>query len=157
MKFILGMITGIAISTIFFLWYAKKNLIDHNTAAPDPITESVVTKTDDFPGFYQRFHNDSLFQIEHTIFPLEGIPPRDSLGQVPENFHWQKEDWVIHKPFNDQDGSFVQEFTRFSDDMMVEQIKDSSGSFGMQRRFAKVGGEWHLIYYAAMNQFAKKE
>ncbi len=156
MKFILGMITGIAISTLFFLWYAKKNLVTSNQMTPEPTAEARKASDDDFPDFYKRFHSDSIYQMKHIIFPLGGIPPRDSAGFVPENFHWQKDQWVLHQPFNDQDGSFVQEFSRLGDDMVIEQIRDASGSFGMQRRFAKMGDEWHLIYYAAMNQLAKE-
>ena len=157
MKFILGMITGIAISTLFFSWYTKKNLTNANNDSTEKIITPAPTVADDFQNFYERFHNDSLFQVMHIVFPLEGIPPRDSLGEVPENFRWQKKQWVIHGPFNNKDGNFVQEFTPVSDDMMIEQIKDTGGNFGMQRRFAKMSGEWHLIYYAAMNQLAKSE
>ncbi len=161
MKFTLGLITGIALSSLFFLWYTKTKLTIPNNNPTQLVESSQTTPNtspadDDFADFYHQFHYDSLFQLRHIIFPLEGIPPRDSTGSIPDHFRWQKESWVIHRPFNDQDGNFVQEFTRVGSNMVVEQIQDTGGNFGMQRRFARIGDEWHLIYYAAMNQLAQE-
>ena len=41
--------------------------------------------------------------------------------------------------------------------MVIDQIMDARGMFGMQRRFAKIGEEWRLIYYAAMNPLGEEE
>jgi hypothetical protein len=38
--------------------------------------------------------------------------------------------------------------------MVVEYIIQKSGDMGMERRFAKVAGEWHLIYYAGLNRIS---
>jgi hypothetical protein len=34
---------------------------------------------------------------------------------------------------------------------MVERIVHQSGEYGMMRRFARLGGQWYLIYYAGLN------
>jgi len=150
MKFILGMLTGILLSTMFFIWYAKKNLVSNNVVPK----EQVVATSDGngFEAFYERFHRDSLFQMSHITFPLEGVPRLDSLGRYPEGFRWQEEDWLLHRPFDITDTSFVQNFIPLTEGMIVEEIRDVNGLFSMQRRFARIGEEWQLIYYASMNQ-----
>jgi hypothetical protein len=152
MKFILGMLTGMIISTLFFLWYAKNKLVTNNNAPTEQVATATSPANDrDFMAFYERFHQDSLFQLSHISFPLEGIPRVDSLGNYPADFRWQQENWKMHYPFNNADGEFVQEFVPLSESIIVENIRDAQGFFSMQRRFAKLGGEWKLIYYAAMN------
>ena len=40
--------------------------------------------------------------------------------------------------------------------MVVEYIVHKNGKFGMERRFAKFGDEWNLIYYAGLNRFSSQ-
>jgi hypothetical protein len=152
MKFLFGLLTGILISTMFFIWYAKnKLLINNNTPTEQVVTAISPANDSDFMAFYDRFHQDSLFQLAHISFPLEGIPRVDSLGNYPADFRWQQENWIMHHPIINNDGEFVQEFVPISENIIVENIRDAQGFFSMQRRFAKLGEEWRLIYYAAMN------
>ncbi|NNF36669.1 MAG: hypothetical protein HKN68_21385 [Saprospiraceae bacterium] len=105
-----------------------------------------VTIPEDFYPFYDRFHNDSLYQMDHIIFPLTGEPAEETLkGQ---EWTWPKEDWVMHKPFDDK-GTFKRDWYAINS-VIVEKISDSSGRFTMERRWAKMGGEWNLIYYKEM-------
>ena len=160
MKFIYGLIAGIFISSLFFSWYAKKHLTvseRHSTStATEENAEAPLGKEGDFLSFYERFHEDSAFQMAHITFPLEGLPRRDSTGGFPEDFRWQKEGWQLHHAFDPSDERFVQTFTAIGDAMVVEEIGDAKGMFSMQRRFAKIGGKWHLIYYATMNMIASE-
>jgi len=160
MKFIYGMLTGILISALFFLFYFKQYVKDINaaTVAPTEIASSEASKPDNgFLVFYDRFHSDSVFQMEHIVFPLEGIPPRPEDGIIPDDFRWQKDDWIIHKLFDSMDGTYVQYIKEVGPGLVVDQIKDAAGTYGMQRRFAKMGDDWFLIYYAAMNVLPKEE
>lgn len=107
----------------------------------------------DFDAFYSKFHRDSLFQIEHITFPLEGLPANaDSAALNDDNFRWQKEDWQMHKPFDSKNGEFEVEFSSFGEDLIIEKVIHKSGTYGMLRRFARISGEWHLIYYAGFNR-----
>lgn len=109
----------------------------------------------DFQIFLEQFHSDSLYQINHINFPLQGIPTMmDSLYDA-SGYHWAKGDWVMHKGF-DANEEFEQSFTLFTENMITEKITHISGKIEMERRFAKLDDEWHLIYYAAMN-FIKQE
>jgi hypothetical protein len=93
--------------------------------------------------FYDRFHEDSLFQLQHIVFPLEGRRP-DSTNIT----HWQKDDWVVHRPFDDM-GIYKRGVFALND-IVIEKIKDRSGQFSMERRWNKSGNEWYLIYYQDM-------
>lgn len=108
---------------------------------------------DDFMTFYDRFGTDSLFQVQHIIFPLEGMKSvTDTIEIVNPDFRWQREDWVVHGPFDDMDGTFVREFIA-AKDIVVENIHDNSGTFSMERRFAKMSSGWNLIYYREMGRY----
>lgn len=106
------------------------------------------TPADDFSAFYERFLRDSLYQMEHITFPLEGLP--SNAAGADADFRWQRENWRVHHPIDEQSG-FRSEFTRLGD-IVIENIVHESGEYGMMRRFAKLDdGEWHLIYYVGLN------
>lgn len=109
-----------------------------------------------FEGFYKRFHEDSLFQIEHIVFPLEGLPSNIDSTVNQATFRWQKENWIMHRPFDNVNGEYQVEFTPLSDKLIIEKITHKTGQFGMMRRFAKLGEDWFLIYYAGMNRLSER-
>ncbi len=107
---------------------------------------------DDFADFYEQFLSDPEFQLAHITFPLEGIPSGAETRADLEGFFWQKEDWQVHKPYDPRKTGFETEFVRLSDGLMVERITHKDGGYGMMRRFARLGGDWYLIYYAGLNE-----
>lgn len=108
---------------------------------------------DDFSAFYERFHRDADYQLAHINFPLEGLPSdADAETIASGNFHWEAEDWELQRPFDVENSDFNREFIRFGDDLVVEKIIHKSGEYGTIRRFAKMGKEWYLIYYAGLNR-----
>ncbi len=114
-----------------------------NNPAPKALEVSIP---DDFFPFYDMFHSDSTFQMEHIIFPLDGIPAEQGL-RGPE-WTWDRDEWVLHRPFDDK-GTFKRSWYAINS-IIVEKISDSSGRFTMERRWARMGGEWNLIYYKEM-------
>ncbi|HMQ60476.1 MAG TPA: hypothetical protein PKE06_07400 [Flavilitoribacter sp.] len=111
-----------------------------------------VNLPEDFTTFYQRFLKDSLYQMEHIVFPLEGIPDHaDSLTIAGREFRWQKEDWLMHKPVDPAHSDFDIYFEIFGDDIVTENMIHRSGQYAIMRRYAKQDGEWNLIYYAGLN------
>lgn len=48
-----------------------------------------------FKDFYQRFHEDSLFQVTRIQFPLPGINT-DSMELDDTVFFWKEESWKTH-------------------------------------------------------------
>lgn len=109
--------------------------------------DNEVIIPEDFIAFYDRFHEDSLFQIEHIIFPLAGVPAYDSLRS--DDWVWNQEDWKMHHSFDEGSGAFKRDWYNVNS-VVIEKIKDSSGRFTMERRWAKMGKEWTLIYYKEM-------
>lgn len=106
---------------------------------------------EDFEIFYDKFHEDSTFQLSHIQFPLEGA--KEASGgtvdlMVPVK--WNKEDWTMHKTFNAYGGTFKREFYQIGP-VVIEKIHDKGGYFSMERRFTKMNGEWILIYYSVTN------
>ena len=115
--------------------------------------ESTERKTDlddtatsaDFAEFYELFHTDSTFQVEHIAWPLDGnLQAAEDGGSV--DVQWKPEDWVMHKPL-ELGTSFVREIDNSSPDLVIERIKTKEGSYIIERRFAKFGDMWTLIYY----------
>ena len=119
-----------------------------NTTSTNDTDSAYVSK--EFKEFYDKFGSDSIFQMEHIVFPLEGAramtDPGDSLDV---EVLWQPDEWVIQKTFNDLNGQFSQEFFDLSG-IVIERIADTSGKFTMERRFGKLSSGWHLIYYKEM-------
>lgn len=99
----------------------------------------------DFEEFYHRFHRDSIFQLGHIVFPLEG-KRIDSTGDTT----WEKATWIVHKPFNDM-GTFNRQITILNG-IVIEKIIDESGQYDMERRWSMLGDEWYLIYYKEIGQ-----
>ena len=99
----------------------------------------------DFPEFYQRFHADSAFQLAHIQFPLMGKSDTSA---------WQAEAWTLHRPVDYDRSDFTREFTPVGEDILVEYIIHRMGDYGMVRRWARLGNDWSLIYYAERNRAA---
>lgn len=106
-----------------------------------------------FEDFYKKFHEDSIYQIDHILFPLEGLP---SISDNPgtEDFHWDLQSWIMHRSFTDFK-DYDREFIVLDSTIVIEKIQLKNKEYGMERRFAKSGNQWQLIYYAAMNKLIK--
>lgn len=120
---------------LFLLFFSscKEKSSSANQAILDP---SVVEIPEDFPIFYNTFHIDPEFQLNHIVFPLAG---------KSETEKWTLEEWDIHQPFPD-DGAFKRDYENFAG-IITETIIDDKGMFYFIRRFSKMEGEWQLIYY----------
>lgn len=107
----------------------------------------------DFQEFYEQFHQDSLYQVQHITFPLQGIP--DNAANNPNyqegSFRWESSSWKMNKPIDLDEHGFSRKLQAVGDNMIIETLMHSSGQYGLQRRFAKMEEEWMLIYYAGLN------
>ncbi len=107
---------------------------------------------DAFMSFYNRFHQDSAFQMEHILFPLEGLPSyADSSQLQSREFRWRRENWKVQRGFDVTSG-FERQFTPVTDKIIVEHMLHESGDFAMERRWAFLDNSWYLIYYAGINK-----
>lgn len=109
--------------------------------------------TEEFKVFYERFSKDSVFQMEHIVFPLEGMKaPVDSLDLPSDSFRWNMNEWKLQKEYDDFEGTFSREFLDIGG-LVIERISDTSGKFTMERRFGRLSTGWHLIYYREMGMY----
>lgn len=134
--------------TTNYRWLATSLLALLAACSSDPKSEA-----DDFNVFYENFHRDADYQMTHITFPLEGLPSDADAETIDSgNFHWEMEDWELQRPFDVENESFQRELIKFGDDLVIEKIIHKSGEYGTIRRFAKMGAEWYLIYYAGLNR-----
>lgn len=133
---------------LFFLFSCKPKNSEETTEAT-PLYE-----TKDFLDFYEKFSTDSVYQLGHVVFPLEGVrAPQNANDTLGLTYQWQREDWKIHGTFDDADGTFSKEMIDLAGKMVIEIISDESGLFSMERRFAKLSDGWNLIYYKEMGKY----
>lgn len=128
-----------------------------NQAYQNSVFNEDSTVPTDFMDFYIKFHQDSLYQMEHIQFPLKGMPAMavDLSQDSINNFYWQAEKWKIHRPFMGNENEYLKEFRTISDQLISEFIIEKQMGYGMERRFSKLGGRWYLIYYMDMNKLSE--
>lgn len=124
--------------------------------ATEPAPEMGILPVD-FQVFYELFHRDSTFQMEHIRFPLEGLPDyADSLAIASGIHRWEREDWVMHRQQLANDPDFQREISMFGDFVVRERYVHIERPLITERRFAKEGEEWYLIYYAGLNTYRRQ-
>lgn len=134
-------------SLLFFLFLTLASCKDK--AILDEAAASTLPA--DFVAFYERFLQDSLYQMEHINFPLEGIP--DNVSNYPnytQGFRWDQSEWVMHRAIQKDSTGFSSSFSQLGP-IIIEELLHESGQYGMLRRFSNNGDEWRLIYYAGLN------
>lgn len=103
----------------------------------------------DFVSFFEKFHSDSIFQMKHIAFPLEGMT--NSLDSNPDSlvpYEWRKNEWKLHREFDNYENIFTRNFYLFDEGIVIEKISGVDGLFQMERRFSKLNDGWNLIYYS---------
>jgi len=117
----------------------------NNVPSPpiDYISDNVPSE---FLEFYERFHHDEVYQMEHIVFPLAGMR-QDTTTMEMVAVKWQRENWLMHKEFNSHDGTYKRSFTNLQG-IIIEKIEDIGGRFSMERRFSKLDDQWNLIFYS---------
>jgi len=111
----------------------------------------------DFQVFYELFHRDSSYQMEHIVFPLQGLPDyANTETWEGKPFVWREEDWEIHRPWKGSE-DFRQEWAIQAEGMIRERLIHTSRPIMTERRFARMGDEWYLIYYAGLNTYHRTD
>jgi hypothetical protein len=106
----------------------------------------------DFMPFYNRFHQDSLFQIQHISWPLKGETSVqvDSMNHKRVLTEWTQENWKMHHPVDFSGGDFKRQFEVVDAILVLEHIGYAAANYSLERRFVKGDTGWELIYYADM-------
>lgn len=146
----LKLVLVFAIVFLAYFFY-QRNLVKKDVVIDDSRSEELNQLPEDFKPFYNAFQSDSMFQLDHIAFPLERITD-DSIQVKSE---WTRENWTLHRPFDDKNGAFSRSF-EVSAPFVVEHIIDLTGEFTMMRRFAKLSDGWNLIYYKPMGRYGQQ-
>ncbi len=103
-----------------------------------------------FDDFYKKFHTDSLYQMAHIQWPLQGETDEkvDSTHYKRKLINWEPNQWRMHR-MNWDSKDFKQEFEVLGDLLVIERIRTRSVGYGLERRFSKTEqNEWMMIFYA---------
>lgn len=118
--------------------------------------ENMVDLPGDFAVFYKTFHEDSLFQMNRILWPLQGLSTKESGENIVNGkYYHSKEDWLMHRRMT-KDTGFSGSMKLLGEDLIEETLIDGNGQFGMKRRFSKFGEEWYMIYYSGLNHIAQE-
>ncbi len=143
----------IIVLTLLALSSCKKNQ-KQEVKEPALSVEETQALPPDFLDFYKKFHSDSLYQMAHIQFPLQGYPTQvdnDTTVYIDENYRWQPNTWLMHRMEGFTDTAFTRKFEVPLPMAVSETIHQRNSPFKMFRRFYKRDNEWFLIYYGAMN------
>ena len=153
MKTFIGILIGISLMFAFQKIMKEKDRSTEADLTTHLQSENKPDIPSDFLLFYTKFHTDSLYQVGHISFPLEGMPAyNDSLAWAQPDFKWTKEDWVMHKILDERKDDFLENLVPMGKDLIFEFTPTSDKKLWVARRFLKSNGEWNLIYYAGVNQ-----
>ncbi len=118
---------------------------------------TTVQLPQDFLDFYNKFHQDSQYQVEHIVWPLQGDTDEqvDSTHYQKKTTEWQQANWRMQRMNFDQ-SDYVIERQMLGDILIIERIRARSANFGIERRFAKQSdGQWNLIYYSDLQELRR--
>lgn len=153
MKVIIGILIGISLMFAFQKIMNDKDrpTFENSIAyAEQSLPEQIPA---DFLVFYTQFHSDSLYQMKHINFPLEGLPAyADSTILAQGNFRWEKEGWEMHKNLDARKEEFAKNLVVVNDGLIFEFIPTGGEKkLWIERRFMKTNREWRMIYYSGLN------
>ena len=100
-----------------------------------------------FEEFYQRFHNDSLYQISRIQFPLPGINS-DEMSVEDSVYFWKKEGWLMHHPV---DTTLFHRKATMLEGVVEEEITSDDPGVYLKRTFRVIGGKWYLVLFEDVN------
>ena len=127
----------------FLIVTASCNNINNNTSIK---TNPVKLESEIFDSFYLKFHQDTLFQINRIVFPLDGYNlNNENAFNSNSNFKWNRKEWTYHKLIK-FDMQFKKE-TTIHGDSAIEKIYIPNSGFEIIRKFSKVKGKWFLVFY----------
>lgn len=113
-----------------------------NKSASD---DSLQGLPEGFSEFYQKFHEDSIYQLDHILFPFQSR--KYETKDMYTTHTWQREDWKIHKALDKNQEGFEREYTVVDSQYLTEIIYLKAGGFGLERRFAYLDTAWYLVMY----------
>ncbi|HMP30048.1 MAG TPA: hypothetical protein PKD85_10635, partial [Saprospiraceae bacterium] len=81
-----------------------------------------------FLAFLDVFSTDSAYQMKSIIWPIDVQKAMAYEDDDIEIVKMNKNEWIIQKPFNDMNGTYMRSFDVFND-IVTEFISDESGQY----------------------------
>jgi len=145
--------TPLFISMLLLLVHCDFKINPPNTSVVKTYKESnAVSSMDlppDFGSFYDRFHTDSNYQIDHIMWPLPGKVIENEQGELQSTTNWTQEEWTIHQKMP-SNGAYDLNYTTTGPDYVQEIIINRTSGHGLIRRWRKINGDWILSYYSGL-------
>ena len=130
----------------------QKSQSAESTISAIPVDQNAKPLSAEFVEFYNRFHSDSAFQMEHISFPLKGIPDYADPQDMKENeFYFTADQWITQKQCDPKKNEIS--YINLGNVAIEERIQEKEHNLIVIRRFSKTSDGWRLIYYAGLNKY----
>jgi hypothetical protein len=107
----------------------------------------IFNKIENFDTFYNRFHNDTIFQLSRVNFPLEGFMV-DHDGEK----NWDKSNWSYLKiKVYDVDTDQFKVYYKKTSNQFIQKSWIENSGFLSEYRFKPINGKWYLVYALEQN------
>ncbi len=113
----------------------------------------VGAKVENFKTFYERFHQDSAFQMERILFPLQGYKVMETDSQqVVAPHYYQPEEWELFRPINPGVDGLERIFPAADESLVIERLYVTTGTlrYEIERRYLLQDKGWMLIFYSGL-------
>lgn len=130
------------ISLIFVITSCQQTVTIETSVATEPIipVEDLAKSQTDFEKFYQKFISDSVFQINHILWPLKGMYIDYNIEKK-----WTKENWQLISWDYINDKTTTATKVNETDSMVTINYHCSDCGFSFEMQFKKINQEWMLV------------
>jgi hypothetical protein len=151
MRSIIGFFMGMLMVSIMFTFSqcthkaipsASKPVLSDKPVAKSTVKSSATSKGENFDKFYERFHKDSVFQLNRVKFPLQG----KQVNAAGTN-SWKKDNWTMIKAkASEINTSEYNVKTSKTDNTYFEGIYCKNCGFSFEMKFQLINHKWYLVY-----------
>jgi hypothetical protein len=97
---------------------------------------------EDFDKFYERFHEDSVFQVSRLKFPVDGMSVKGE-----EKVKWTRDNLPLLKTkIYDIDTTRFKITFRKTEKMFTQKVWIEDSEFSSEYRFELINKKWYLVY-----------
>ena len=107
---------------------------------------NVSDKSESFSDFYQKFTNDSLFQLDRVEFPVRGRYMDNDLAGTTESDStiWTRQNWTIIHAIKQEDLSSLKISKNISDSLVIIKTEGIDFNFTFEETYKRKNGKWYL-------------
>jgi len=97
---------------------------------------------EDFDKFYERFHEDSVFQISRLKFPIDGMSIKGF-----KKTQWTRDNLPLLKTkIYDVDTTQYKVTFKKTENMFTQKVWIENSEFSSEYRFELIDKKWYLVY-----------